>query len=188
MHYIQWENIQGICLISDPYKHVFCMVWHLSRLNMYHICHVSWDRRQSSFTVYRHSVWPNPKRGNAKSVNPSSKIAQMSQTFNDHSDMQNNILRILEYYQLTHRQKLWCSYNDYRTISTFSFLQMTNRSIGWQRYFLLGSEVRNAGNTASLPPWQISRKHTMPPEETGMPIARSWELEVFGSVCEHKNT
>lgn len=128
------------------------MVWHLSRLNMYHMCHVSWDRRQSFFTVYRHSVWPNPKRGNAKSVNPSSKIAQMSQTHLTITVTCKIIFyEFLNITNLHNRQKVWCSYNNYRPIHTFSFLQMTNRSIGWQRYFLLRSEVRNAGNTASLP-------------------------------------
>jgi len=77
-----------------------------------------------------------------------------------------------------------------KKIHTFSFLQITNRTVGCKRYFLRVSEVRHAGNTESLsrgnsPGNKLGRQNS---QAGRLQAVASRELEVFGCVCEHKNT
>jgi len=58
-----------------------CFAWRgITSFLTYHMCHFSRDRCHSFFKVSGHSLRPNPKWGNAQSVNSSSKIAHMSHT------------------------------------------------------------------------------------------------------------
>ena len=67
---------------------------------------------------------------------------------------------------------------------------MTSRSVGCKGYFLIGLEVGHAGNTASLsrgksPGNTIGRQKS---QADRLQEVASRELEVFGCVCDHKNT
>jgi len=67
---------------------------------------------------------------------------------------------------------------------------MTNRCVGYKCYFPLGSEVRQAGNTASLSRGNsLGNKVGRQKRQAGRRKAvASRELELFGCICEHKNT